>query len=502
MAGINCGGSHRVVLVAFLMAAAGVWPSPVENSEDGAATEAPKEVETGAEDPDSGDPRAVSQQYYQQALVSESLGRSAEVRKLLDEAIERWPHNVAARILRNTWEDRQYVLAHAPDADVEVYLEEANWHWVHNRTDDAKAILTDALSIFDKLSIVEVRFDFDPSKISVPEILDSLAADGSGWTCPSWCIRLRSLARDNRILVWNTDGAPARLRFSRYGFEQITIDFPPHSATIPITTMQLKPFLVAATSNALMGTVTLADQTSNSSGIEAVLVDNYGSNLGFSRTTMTGADGKFTVTEIPNGRFELWFSRHGYVGYSLALELRDGELRCLVDARRHYHHPGVIPCNLDELEIRLHPAHEVTLRWLLQDEPEAREFPGLHAVRELRLSSALRHDWRRGGWNCCGSTVRFGNATIDPPLPDLVIFTDTDGVLYFGQPHHHFIAPVEADFEVIDEVRTSLNLRYTARVTEGQTYILKTNQDAEVAFFAHHRAAVKFEVVDVQVRAW
>ena len=375
-------------------------------------------------------------------------------------------------------------------------FQEANWHWVHNRPEDATAILTEALSIFDKLSVVEVRFDFDPSKISVPEILASLSAEGSGWSCPSWCLRLRSLEREKRILVWNTDGAPARLRFNRYGFAETTIDFPPHSATIPVTTMQLKPLLVAATSNALTGTVTLADQASNSSGIEVVLVDNYGSNLGFARFTMTGADGKFAVTEIPNGQFELWFNSHGYVGYSLAVELQDGELRCLIDARRHYHHPGVMPCDLDELDIQLHPVHEVTLRWLLQHDPEAREFPSLDAVRELGLSSALRHDWRRGGWNCCGSTFRFGNATIDPPVPDLVIFTDTDGTLYFGQPHHRFIASVDGDFEALDEVPTSLNFRRTATVTEGQTYILKTNQDAEVVFF------VKLEVVDVQDRGW
>ena len=486
MARINCCASHRVALVAFLLAAAGVWPSP--------ATDAPKGVETGAEDPDPGDPQAVSQQYYRQALVSESLGRSAEVRKLLDKAIERWPHNVAARLLRNTGEDRQYVLENAPDAAVEVYLETAQWHWVHNRPDDAKAMLTDAMSIFDELSIVEVRFDYDPNLISTSEILDSLTALGGEWSCPAWCLRSRYLERDDRILVWNTDGAPARLRFSRYGFEQTTIDFPSHSATIPVTTMQIIPLLAAAASNVVTGTVTLADQASNSSRIEVVLVDNYGSNLGFSRTTMAGADGKFSVTDIPNGRFEIWFNSHGYVSYSLTIELQDGELRCLVDARRHYHHQGVMPCNLHELDIQLHPVHGVTLRWLLQDGPETRVFPSLDAVREVRLATTLRHDWRRGGWNCCRSSFRFGNATIDPLLSDLVVFTDTDGVLYFGQPHHQFIASVDGDFELLEEAPTSLNFRSTATVTEGQTYILKTNQDAEVVFL------VKLEVVDIQVR--
>ena len=431
MARVSIRGSCAVALVAFLMAATGVWSSPVETSEDGVATDATREVESGAEDFDSGDPLAVSRSTISKRWSANRWDDQPRCASCSTRRSSVGRSNVAARILRNTWEDRQYVLAHAPDADVEVYLEEANWHWVHNRPEDAKAILTEALSIFDKLSVVEVRFDFDPSKISVPEILDSLAADGSGWSCPSWCIRLRSLERDKRILVWNTDGAPAKLRFNRYGFEETTIDFPPHSATIPVTTMQLKPLLVAATSNALTGTVTLADRASNSSGIEVVLVDNYGSNLGFSRITMTGADGKFAVTEIPNGQFELWFNSHGYVGYGLGVELQDGELRCLIDARRHYHHPGVMPCDLDELDIQLHPVHEVALRWLLKDDPEVHEFPSLDAVRELGLSSALRHDWRRGGWNCCGSTFRFGNATIDPPVPDLVIFTDTDGTPVF-----------------------------------------------------------------------
>lgn len=385
--------------------------------------------------------------------------------------------------------------------DVQVYIEEAKWHWVHNRHEDAKTILTEAMSILEDLSIVEVHFNFDPDQILFSQILDSLETSGGAWTCPPWCLRSRYLERDNHIVIWDTEG-PFSLRFSRYGFEEVTTDYPPRSTTIPVRTMDIKPTIVE-TRNVLTGTVRLADRALRTSRIEVWLVDSHGSNRGFSMTTMTDTDGVFSLTDIPNGNFELSFSNPGYVRYSLSIELQNGDLRCLIDSRRHYHHPGVTRCNLHELDIQLHPIHEVTLRWLLQDDPGDHRFPSLDAVQEVRLSSALPYDWRRGGWGCCESTFKFGSATIDAPStdPDLVIFTDTDGVLYFGQPYNQFIASqfiasVSEYFEVLDDVPPSLIFRETAKVTEGRTYVLNTNpgKTEEVNL-------VKMEVTEVHVRA-
>jgi tetratricopeptide (TPR) repeat protein len=441
------------------------------------------------------DAQLASQRLYREAVATHALGRLREARELLDRAIELWPGNIAARILRNTSEDRRYVIEHAPSASVQVYLDEAREVWLRGRQQEAKAIMTEALRSFDTLSVHEVVFDFNENQIPFSEVLRSLELDGGQWSCPSWCLPEYYLTGDKRILIWDNHGQLVRLRFGRYGFAATTIELPLGASIIQSRRLVIAPLPHAPlTPNTVSGRITLADNATDSSGIAVWLGDYFGVHRGFSKTTETERDGTFAIANIPNGRFELYFSQRDYVSYSLELDAHDGDLRCLIDTRRHFDYPGINPCNLHEIGLQLHPVHTVMIRWILQDDPAVNDFPDLGTEQEVELSSAAPDDWRRGSWDCCDSSFKFGNAEIDPPEPDLVVFTDTDGSRHFGQPLYPFIAAVDEDFEVLNEVPESLDFRSQTEVREGQTYVLKTfpDRDSEVVFF------VKLKVTAIQ----
>ena len=292
---------------------------------------------------------------------------------------------------------------------------------------------------------------------------------------------------DRRILIWDNHGSVVRLRFSRYGFEETTVQLPHGPRTIQNNTMVITRLAdTMAAPNVVSGTITLADAADDPVAVSVLLADYFGPNRGFRRTTETDGSGTFTITEIPNGEFEIFFSKRGYVSYSLALDLQDGNTTCRIDAQRHYEAPGLSPCNLHDIDLQLHPIRTVAIKWLLQDDPGSDRFPNADAS-DVALTSGAPDDWRRGGWTCCGSSFKFGTAEIDknPDRPDLVVFTDTDGTIFFGQPAQRFIAAVDEPFEVLDEVPESLHFATQLPAENDQTYILKTypSPGSDVSFF-------------------
>ncbi len=428
---------------------------------------------------------------YEEALIKQELGRSAEAAQLLDEAIRIAPENVEARLLRNAPEDRSYVMEHAPSADVQVYVDAARDAWSGNRREQARTIMANALQWFPTLFVAEVRFAFDADEISFSRILQSLQTRSDTWYCPNWCLQDgRYLAGNDRILIWDSYPGPVELSFSRYGFRDTSIRLTSGFETILERTMEITRVQTPPTPNTVIGRVTSAGSALRSSGIHVTIADEFGPNLGFRRSATTDDGGVFILEDVPNGTFEIRFNRRGRVPYGLSVDVKDGVVRCRIDARRHYDRVGITPCDLLDAGFELHPVRMVAIRWSIQQHPEADDFGP--ATRMVRLWSASPHDWYRGFWTCCDSSFRFGTAEKNAIDPDLVVFTDTDGVSYFAQPVSPSIAVIDDDFETLDRVPKNPYLTTHVEVREGQTYVLRTREtDAGITFF------VKLQVVAV-----
>ena len=457
------------------------------------------DLQTQLKDAYSSNSQLTSHQLYRRALVKEALGLSKDKWKnLLDQAIMLAPHNIDARLMRYTSDDQKYLLQYAPEADVKPHIDKAREALRQNEYLKAKEILGNVPLLFDEFSVIEIIFDFDDDEILFREILESLTLEADSWSRPSWMLKDYYLIGDGRLLLWNNLIESVRLLFNRYGFEDAMIHIPIDNSDRGIRKYKMlikeKPALPSAP-NVLNGKITLADSIRNSGDISVQLVATKGPNKGFHRATLTSHDGTFSLTGIPNGEFELEFKKENYVRYRLPIDINDGDLRCFIDMNRHYDRQGIVPCNLHEIGLKLYPVYRIKLTWVLQEDPMSYSFPDLYFLRETELSSELPYDWYRGGWYCCESSFKFGSATIDAKNPDLVIFTDTDGLLYFDQPHDKFIAADQENFEMLKKIPENLNFMTRALVKEGHVYILRTNltgNDSTIQFF------VKIKVLSIQ----
>ena len=200
---------------------------------------------------------------------------------------------------------------------------------------------------------------------------------------------------------------------------------------------------------------------------------------GFKKVSLSDETGAFAIEGVPNGQFHIKLEKTGYVPYELPISVKDGGLACDVDTRLHYAKRGVEPCDLGTLGLRIYRVRSITLDWMLQENPTAQHFRESVSSGQVQLSSALPDDWRRGGWSCCKATFKFGSKKIDDPNPDIVIFTDTDGQLYFSQPpsqeSNAFITEAVGDFNSLVEIPQGLSFGENATVKPGKTYILYTS---------------------------
>lgn len=435
---------------------------------------------------------------YRTVLVKFALGRHDEAEKLIHRLIESAPDYLPARLFRGRPEDRAYLLKQAPSEYLQPHLDEAGFLWNSGKRNEAKAVLEKAVTLFDNLSVMEFVFDYDPSQISFDTIRDSLsqhAPDGS-WNRPPGAIGFTALIGEDRVLLWHVGLKPFRLQFGRYGFTPTAIDISVDTLNQRVTQnykMLIKAADPSRVYNTLSGRVGLSGDASDFSGISVSIYDNWYSNLGFSKSSSTSREGWFTLDGVPNGKFAVKFEKEGYVTHTLFIKVENNALQC-PDGEK----PEFEPCELTTLKLQLHPVRKVEIMWTLQEDASASHFRDTISEGRAELNSSLPADWQRlGDLNCCGASLSFADFRKAPERldPDLVVFTGTDGAIYFGQRLNHFIAVSTTSYGALDLWPKDLVLKRRAPVEVGRTYIMKTNSRSRIA--AYPGFLVKIKVISI-----
>jgi tetratricopeptide (TPR) repeat protein len=416
------------------------------------------------------------------ARESAELGRHEKAKEKLNQAVKISPNNTAARLRRGDVEDWQYLVDEGATESSEPYTKLAQYLAEQGRAEEGYELLKRALTMFDDVSAFDVSFEYDPVEIDMEEISNSLTytVDEGSWARPPVELGVNSFPLYNRLIVWSVQSEPRNLdlAFSRYGLAPVTVNLNSNDLVRPeIAARQIEVEMISLPDGvSLSGKIGLAGP-GDLSGATAVIFDSYYENRGFYQSALIAADGSYTLEGVPEGRFEIALEKDGFVQFGINVELKNGELTCLVDGTFYHSTPGIRQCNLADLGIVLHPVRLVTLQWTLQEDASKNHFRETVSSSSIQLSSALSNEWWRGDWDCCDGSYKFGSKEINAStFADVVVYTDPDGRIYFGQPNsNQFVAEVTDDYDTLTEVPAGLNFKGWANVEVGKTYVIKTN---------------------------
>ena len=101
-----------------------------------------------------------------------------------------------------------------------------------------------------------------------------------------------------------------------------------------------------------------------------------------------------------------------------------------------------------------------------------------------------RHFTIYGTDNVVSCIFARGSIDSESDMPDIVIFTETDGRVFFAQPYNAFISRINDDYRSYVKIDKNVEFKKVEAVVNGSTYLLKTNGD--------NKFYVKLKVIDMQ----
>jgi tetratricopeptide (TPR) repeat protein len=420
---------------------------------------------------------------YRQALIQQELGRRDVSNRLLTQAIELAPDYQEARLARDSLEDAKYLVQHETTISPRPYFDVARDYLANGQVAEATQLFNKTTSLFRDKGVMIVELVYSPSEIDVNTITDSLTLEGLPhyWNQPPGMVRNSLTIVGKLLFVYGNSGLDLRkndlhrLKFTRYGFKPVSIeaksnDFTP--GTLLRRQISIEATQVAA-ENTIHGRVIIVGHQDHA-GITAAIYDNWNENFGFRKEGLSDTQGYFSISGIPDGRFQLDLAAPGCVHRDISIAVEKNIITCYTNEKGELTRRAKTPCNLSEMGLALYKIKKVHLKWMLQEDPTQRNFQGHISEGDVTLDAGLAYDWSRGGWGCCQSLYTFGTKQINGPNPDLLIYTALDGRIFFVQPYGPFITPVDEDYNDVTDVSKRLNFAQTEEVREGRTYVMTT----------------------------
>jgi hypothetical protein len=426
-----------------------------------------------------------SNDLLRRALVAKSLGRAQQASKLLDDLINEFPRHEIARVERGLPEDNAYLVTSRSTQSSGPYRSLARVQFERGEEKESRKTLQLMRQLFPNLGVVELSVVSSKIKNTGPIVDDYITLRAAQGYEPAWALKQRGkLVGKNSVLIFPPSfhfdqDKEYELVFERYGYTRCSVkiektDLRP--GELIYKSCRIEPDKTHLTGkNHVSAKVTLDNKDSH--GGTLITIFNRGDLAGFSTTALTDGQGSFRIQNLPDGEdFWLDLSRDGYVRRRIPLAFRKGEIVCWQDKTGKYIPEAAGPCDLSTFGIRLYPIRQVVVKWQLQETPGLANFRETTSEGNVKLSSALRFDWWRGGWECCNASYKFGSQQLSVEYPDILLFTDLSGRVFFAQPESKSVARVSVDYDQLIDLPAQNDFAQSQEVALGATYLVKTLQ--------------------------
>jgi tetratricopeptide (TPR) repeat protein len=424
-----------------------------------------------------------SNDLLRRALVAKSLGRSRQANEILDKLVQEYPKLESARAQRGQLEDYAYLVASRSTVSAQAYRSLARSQFEKGDPKGGRETLRLLRSLFPNFGVVEISLVSSKLKDLGPMVVEYLTLEmPDGSYVPPWSLKRDLVVANNSVVILSPSMDFTRyreftLKFVRYGYYDCLIKM--ERSELELNNITTKSCSIERDERPIVGnyqisgTALLNDQSVH--GEIVVVVTNRGKLAGFSKITQTDSKGLFRLGKLPEGdNFELRLSKDGYVPRTVSFALRNEKVICWSDESGRYlgqEHQ----CDFTGFEFRLHPIREVTIEWQLQETPGLGNFRASISKGRVVLFTALRYDWKRGGWWCCEASYRFGSQEINVEQADILAFTELDGKIFLAQPQSRSIARVSIDYDQLIDIPPVVEFSETQEISAGATFLIKTS---------------------------